>query len=67
MLFFSRDDAIVSPDNGPYIMERLGTRDKKLVELIDSAHEATLDFDLERIGLEWLAFIRERSPRATTG
>ena len=25
------------------------------------AHEATLDFDLERIGLEWLAFVRQHS------
>src|SRR5581483_597363 len=63
ILFFSRDDAIVSPDNGPFIMERLGTTDKRLVELTDSAHEATLDWDLERIGLEWLAFMRAHSPR----
>jgi carboxylesterase len=61
ILFYSRDDAIVTPQNGPFIMERLGTSDKTLVELTDSAHEATLDFDLERIGLEWLAFIRAHS------
>jgi hypothetical protein len=24
-------------------------------------HEATLDFDLERIGLEWLGFVRKHS------
>jgi carboxylesterase len=58
MLFYSRDDAIVPPDNGAFILERLGTSDKQLVELGDSAHEATLDWDLERIGLEWLAFVR---------
>jgi carboxylesterase len=63
ILFFSRDDAIVSPDNGPFIMERLtAAPDKRLVELTDSAHEATLDWDLERIGLEWLAFLRAHSP-----
>jgi hypothetical protein len=31
------------------------------IELVDSAHEATLDFDLERIGLDWLAFVRQHS------
>jgi len=61
MLFFSRDDAIVDPANGPFILERLGTSDRRLVELMDSAHEATLDFDLERIGLEWLAFVRQHT------
>jgi carboxylesterase len=60
-LFFSRNDAIVDPANGPFILERLGTSDKQLVELLDSAHEATLDFDLERIGLEWLAFVRQHT------
>jgi hypothetical protein len=33
--------------------------DKQLVDLEDSAHEATLDFDLERIGLAWLSFVRQ--------
>jgi carboxylesterase len=61
LLFFSRDDAVVDPANGPFILERLGASDKRLVELEDSAHEATLDFDLERIGLEWVTFIRQHS------
>jgi carboxylesterase len=61
LLFFSRDDAIVDAANGPYILERLGASDKRLVELVDSAHEATLDFDLERIGLEWLSFVRQHA------
>jgi len=61
VLFYSRDDVIVDPANGPFILERLGTTDKRLVELEDSAHEATLDFDLERIGLEWLAFVRQHT------
>jgi len=58
-LFSSRDDVIVSPANGQFILERLAAPDKRLIELTESAHEATLDFDLERIGLEWLGFIRE--------
>jgi CHASE1-domain containing sensor protein len=39
--------------------------DTRLVDLEESAHEATLDFDLERIGLEWLAFVRQHT-RALT-
>ena len=61
VLFYSRDDAVVDPANGPFILERLGTSDKRLVELVESAHEATLDFDVDRIGLECLAFVREHS------
>jgi carboxylesterase len=61
-LFVSRDDAVVPPSTGKHILERLtAAPDKRLVELVDSAHEATLDFDLERIGLEWLAFIRQHA------
>ncbi len=47
-------------------MERFGAQDKKLVKLIDSAHEATLDFDLERIALKWLTFLRKHSPSSVT-
>ena len=62
LLFFSRDDAVVPPSTGPRVLERLtAAPDKRLVDLMDSAHEATLDFDLERIGLEWLAFIRQHA------
>ena len=61
LLFYSRDDAIVDPANGPFILERLTIADRRLIELTESAHEATLDFDLERIGLEWLAFVRQHA------
>ncbi len=64
-LFSSRDDLIVPPTTGQRVLDMLtASPDKRLVDLVDSAHEATLDFDLERIGLEWLSFVREyaRSP-----
>jgi carboxylesterase len=66
-LFVSRDDLIVPPSTGQHVLDLLtASPDKRLVELMDSAHEATLDFDLERIGLEWLSFVRQhtRSPVA---
>ncbi len=65
-LFFSRDDAVVPPSTGGRVLELLtNASDKRLVDLQESAHEATLDFDLERIGLEWLAFVRQHA-RALT-
>lgn len=65
-LFFSRDDVVVPPSTGAHILDLLtNTSDKRLVDLQESAHEATLDFDLERIGLEWLAFVRQHA-RALT-
>jgi len=61
-LFVSRDDAVVPPSIGPHLRDRLtAAPDVRLVELVESAHEATLDFDLERIGLEWLAFVRQHT------
>lgn len=62
MLFYSRDDAVVPPITGQRVLERLSVSpDRQLIELLESAHEATLDFDLERIGLEWLSFVRKHS------
>jgi carboxylesterase len=66
-LFFSRDDAVVPPSTRQRLLELLtAAPDKRLVDLTESAHEATLDFDVERIGLEWLSFVRQhlRAPVA---
>jgi carboxylesterase len=65
-LFYSRDDVVVPPSTGARVQDLLtNASDTRLVELEESAHEATLDFDLERIGLEWLAFVRQHT-RALT-
>jgi hypothetical protein len=62
MLFYSRDDAVVPPITGQHVLHRLSVSpDRQLIDLVESAHEATLDFDLERIGLEWLSFVRKHS------
>jgi len=59
-LFYSRDDAVVPASTGQRVLELLtAAPDARLVDLEDSAHEATLDFDIERIGLEWLSFVRQ--------
>ena len=59
-LFFSCDDVVVPPSTGPRVLDLLThASHKRLIDLQESAHEATLDFDLARIGLEWLAFVRQ--------
>jgi carboxylesterase len=61
MVFTSRDDHVVTPENGPYIVEHLGAADKCLVWLENSYHVATMDNDKELIAGEALNFIRAHS------
>lgn len=58
MIFASREDHVVTPENGPYILEHLGSADKSLVWLENSYHVATLDNDKELIAREALKFIQ---------
>ncbi|MBN1260800.1 MAG: alpha/beta fold hydrolase [Anaerolineae bacterium] len=58
LVFQSRDDHVVNPQNAPFIMEHLGTEDKRLIWLEESYHVATLDNDKERIAAETIAFIQ---------
>ena len=54
----SRDDHVVVPDNGPFIIDNAGAEDKQLLWLENSYHVATLDHDKELIARETLQFIR---------
>ena len=58
LVFQSRDDHVVVPDNAPFIMENIGTKDKRLFWLENSYHVATLDNDKELIARETLKFIQ---------
>jgi len=58
LVFQAREDHVVKPENAPFIMERLGAKDKKLVWLDESYHVSTLDNDKEFIAREILKFIR---------
>ena len=55
----SLEDHVVPPENGPYILQRLGSADKELVRLENSYHVATLDNDKELIAERTIRFIRE--------
>ncbi len=57
----SLEDHVVPPENGPYILERLGSTDKELVRLENSYHVATLDNDKELIAELTTRFIQERT------
>jgi carboxylesterase len=58
LLVYGDQDAIVDKANGPYTLERLGSQDKRLIALDDSAHEVTLDYGRERIMVEVGDFVR---------
>ena len=58
LVFQSRDDHVVIPDNAPFIIEKIGTKNKRLFWLENSYHVATLDNDKELIARETLKFIQ---------
>jgi carboxylesterase len=58
LIFQSREDHVVRPENAPYILEHIGAADKRLIWLENSYHVATLDNDKEFIAREALRFIQ---------
>jgi carboxylesterase len=58
LVFQSRDDHVVVPDNAPYIVEHVGARDRRLIWLEDSYHVATLDNEKEQMAAEIVRFIQ---------
>ena len=44
-----RRDHVLPPENGPHLLEKLGSEDKELVWLENSYHVATLDNDADLI------------------
>ncbi len=61
LIFQSKDDHVVPPPNGPFILEHIGAAEKRLVWLENSYHVATLDNDKEFIAAESIRFIQEHS------
>jgi len=60
LIFESKEDHVVVPANGPYILDHVCARDKRLVWLENSYHVATLDNDKELIAAATLRFIQAR-------
>jgi carboxylesterase len=61
LLIYGDADQIVDKANGPFVLDNIGSADKRLLALPDSSHEVTLDVDRERVMIEVFDFIRARS------
>ncbi len=61
LIIQSREDHVVPPANGPFMLERICAQDKQFVWLENSYHVATLDNDKDLIGRLTVDFIRQRS------
>lgn len=57
LVFSSREDHVVKPANSRRVFERAGTERREFIELTNSYHVATLDYDAEMIFGRTLAFI----------
>lgn len=60
LLFHSVEDHVLPESNTEIIMAEVGTSEKQRVELTNSYHVATLDYDATRIFENSLRFIEER-------
>ncbi len=57
LVIHAREDDVASPRNARWVMEGLGSRDKRLVMLEDSYHMVTIDREKERVARECIAFL----------
>jgi len=58
LLFRSLDDHVVEPSNAAFILSSVSSTDLEEIQLPDSAHVATLDYDAEVIHRESIAFVK---------
>lgn len=61
LVFTSRQDHIVDPGNGPYVVDHVASKDKELIWLERSYHVATIDHDKDLIVERTNTFIKEHS------
>lgn len=62
LVFTSRDDHVVEPENSARLLARASSADKRQVWLENSYHVATMDHDLPQIVEETLGFVRRLTP-----
>jgi carboxylesterase len=58
LIIQSSEDRVVPPDNGPYMLERIASSDKRLVTLPNSYHVGTMDYDRGLVAEEVIGFVR---------
>lgn len=61
LMFSSAEDHVVKPSNSRYVLARVGTTRKELVQLANSYHVATLDYDADLIFERTVEFVRSVS------
>jgi carboxylesterase len=61
LVIHSKEDHVVPPPNGPYIMSHISSTEKELLWLENSFHVATMDNDKELIAAQTLDFIRKHA------
>jgi carboxylesterase len=64
MLFHSKEDHTLPVTNTEIIMQGVGSIPKQRIELVNSYHVATLDYDQEIIFENSLIFVQTHSPQA---
>ncbi len=67
LLFSSVTDHVVPPKNQREIFDSLASTDKTFIELRNSYHVATMDYDKEEVFAGTLGFIAQHDARATVG
>jgi carboxylesterase len=67
LLFSAKDDHVVPPANQREILAGVGSADKKMIELCDCYHVATMDNEKELIFAETLEFIARVTATKATG
>ncbi|NDE36161.1 MAG: hypothetical protein EB074_01810, partial [Actinobacteria bacterium] len=61
LLFHSVDDHVLDVSNTEIILDEIGSSSKQRIELLNSYHVATLDYDADIIFENTRLFIEERS------
>lgn len=59
LIFVSPEDHVVPPENSQMIFSRISSTEKRIIEMPDSYHVATLDNDQQRIIEETMAFFKK--------
>jgi carboxylesterase len=63
MIFHSKDDHTLPVSNTEIVMKNVGSIKKQRIELVNSYHVATLDFDQEIIFENSLIFVEANKPQ----
>jgi carboxylesterase len=67
LIIQSCEDRVVPPDNGPHMLERIASIDKRLVTLPDSYHVGTMDYDRCLVAEEVIGFVQRLSDAGAGG